>query len=276
MIYLKNIIKSELIFIRPEIKNKEQLFDFITEKSYNAGLITDKEGFKKELWERENKMSTEIAKGIAIPHVKTDYVKKDFVMVIISKKGIKYSGFASKVNIVFAIGTSLAGENYINVMAKIARFLNRDKIKENLLKSDVPDDILKLVSDFERAEKVELQKTKEEHYLIGVIVNNAEMLNSVEEILLESGLRNPTIIDSEYGIKKMLYNIPFLRSMMLYGKSSSSSKTIIGFTENADFLPSVVGVLKNEGIDFEKKGVGTMFSIKLGQIIGAIDEDIDF
>jgi len=95
MIFLKNIIRHELIFIRPDIKNKEQLFDFIAEKAVNSGVVKDSIGFKKELWERENKMSTEIAKGIAIPHVRSDYVGKDFVMVIISSKGIKYSGFSS-------------------------------------------------------------------------------------------------------------------------------------------------------------------------------------
>ena len=275
MIFLKNIIKDEHIFIKPKLKDKKSLFEFIADKAFLLKLIDDKNNYLNDLWERENKMSTEIAKGIAIPHVKSASVIKDFIIVIISPDGIKYGGFKSKVNIVFAIGTSTKAENYINVMAKIARFLNQDDFKQRLLRADVPQDVLLLINEFENTELIKIQRETKEHFLVGLIINNSEHESKVEEILLEAGLRNTTIIDSEYGIKKILYNIPFLRSFMLYGKTNSTSKTIIGFTCEKDFVSKIVGIFKNEGIDFEKKGEGVLFMIKLMEMIGAIDEDID-
>ncbi len=42
-----------------------------------------------------------------------------------------------------------------------------------------------------------------------------------------------------------------------------------------DFEKYTVVILKNEGIDLEQKGQGAMFMIKIAEMIGAIDEDID-
>jgi len=271
---LKDNSNKDLIIVNSKIKEKEELFEKISNTVLKKGYIEDREIFLKELWERENQISTEISKGIGMPHIKSDIVKKDFIMIVISKDGIKYGGFNKKVNIVFCIGVKKGSKTYLNIMARIARFLSNQEIKKALMNSDVAEDVMKLILDFE---KVEIIKTevKKDRYLATIIINKASEFEKAMELAIEIGLTNPTILDSIYGIRKMLFDIPFLSTFALLSNKNASSKILIGVTEDKEYAKRLSGVLKNEKIDITKEGVGIIFLQKLEDVVGGNDESID-
>ncbi len=271
---LKDNSNKDLIIVNSKIKEKEELFEKISNTVLKKGYIEDREIFLKELWERENQISTEISKGIGMPHIKSDIVKKDFIMIVISKDGIKYGGFNRKVNIVFCIGVKKGSKTYLNIMARIARFLSNQEIKKALMNSDVAEDVMKLILDFE---KVEIIKTevKKDRYLATIIINKASEFEKAMELAIEIGLTNPTILDSIYGIRKMLFDIPFLSTFALLSNKNASSKILIGVTEDKEYAKRLSGVLKNEKIDITKEGVGIIFLQKLEDVVGGNDESID-
>ncbi|OQY09775.1 MAG: hypothetical protein B6I28_02415 [Fusobacteriia bacterium 4572_132] len=271
---LKNIVSKDLIITKCKMKDREELFEKIAELVLSKGYIENKDDFLKGIWERENQISTEIAKGIGMPHIKSDIVKKDFIVVIISKEGIKYGGFNKKVNLIFCIGVEKDSKTYLNIMAKIARFLSKEEIKKSLINSDVPEDVMKLISDFEKVEivKTEGQKNK---YLATIIINKVVEFDKVMELAIETGLVNPTIIDSTYGIRKMFFDIPFLNTFALFSDKNISSKILIGITEDKEYAKRLAGVLKNEEIDIEQEGKGIIFLQKLEDVVGGNDDSID-
>ena len=162
----------------------------------------------------------------------------------------------------------------MNIIARIARFLSKENIKQSLLNADVPDDIIKLISDFE---KVDMTKytVKKQKYLATIIINNVDNFDKVMELSIEIGLKNPTIIDSIYGIRKMFFNVPFLSSFLLSSDKNTASKIMIGVTEDNEYARRLAGNLKNEGINIIEDGQGMILLQKLEDIIGGNDEVID-
>ncbi len=271
---LQNLINRDLIITDCKIKDKKDVISKISEISFSKGYIRNKQFFLKEILDRENEISTEISQGIGMPHIKSDNITKNFMAIIISKKGINYGGFHHKVNIMFCVGVNKDNKAYLNIIAKIARFLSKENVKKSLLNADVPDDVIKLITDFEKVE-INIDKIKKQKYFATIIINNVDNFDKVMELSIEIGLKNPTIIDSIYGIRKMFFNIPFLSSFLLSGNKNTSSKILVGVTEDKEYARILAGNLKNEGIDLEKEGQGIILLQKLEDMIGGNDEVID-
>lgn len=276
---LKSLINKALIAVNTKVKNRKELFELIAEKALSKDFITEKELFIEDLMEREKQGSTELQKGIAIPHTRSKSVKKEFIFVATSQKGIKFSDFALKgsVKLLFCIGTPPDNKQYINVLARIARLLQKQEFKDRLLKCDVPEDIEQLISEYERLEYSPMKlKDSKEFHLILLTVNNTEKSQEILQLFIELGIANPTIVDSIYGIRKLLYDIPFFGGFILGKDKTSASNIIMGITDNEKITAQLAGALKNEGIDLNKKGEGMLFSIKISNVFGGFDEDIDF
>jgi len=119
------------------------------------------------------------------------------------------------------------------------------------------------------------KKEKTEKFLAGIITNEADEFKKVMELAIETGLDSPTIIDSEYGVKKLLYDMPFLGAFSLFSDKSMASQIILGITDDKDYAKNLAGALKNEDINIEDEGAGVIFMIKLFEVIGGVTEILD-
>ncbi|MFW6366093.1 MAG: PTS sugar transporter subunit IIA [Spirochaetota bacterium] len=99
------------------------------------------------LKDRERMMSTGIGFGIAIPHAKISQVKRIAFAVGISKKGIDFDSMDGKpVHLVILVA---AGEDqhkqYLSVMSNIMSLLKNDAVKERIINSSSPEEVLELM-----------------------------------------------------------------------------------------------------------------------------------
>jgi len=110
-------------------------------------IITNKESFIKEIFEREKLMSTGIGYGIAIPHIKDKSIK-DFVIAFGRKKsGLEYDSIDNKpVKIIFMIGASdKQDKDYIRVLSKLVLRLKNKNFVKQLLNARSADEIYGLI-----------------------------------------------------------------------------------------------------------------------------------
>ena len=88
--FLHDLFKPEFIKIDMEAEDKDEAFEELVDHFCKASKLNVREECLKALWERENKMSTGIQKGIAIPHGTVSFAKETHVILGISRKGIDY------------------------------------------------------------------------------------------------------------------------------------------------------------------------------------------
>ncbi len=110
-------------------------------------LITDPKTFSKEIFKRENLMSTGIGYCIAIPHARHKTVK-DFVMAIGRKcEGLEYGSIDDKpVKLIFMIGASdKQDKDYIRVLSRLVLRLKNKEFVDKMLSVEKPKDIYELI-----------------------------------------------------------------------------------------------------------------------------------
>ncbi|MCK4797743.1 MAG: PTS sugar transporter subunit IIA [Spirochaetes bacterium] len=273
---LLKFINKDSIFINPSIKTKDELFEFMSKKSFKKGLITNAEEFKNGLIKREAQGSTELKPGIAIPHVKSDIVNEIFIMIAIFKKGIKFTpGFGKGAEIIFLIGAPKMENKYINVLGAIARLIDKDDFIKEFKKANVVEDIIYALKKYSITDKT-LEKGKT-NYLITLSLNTNFSLKSILAIFLELGIQQPVHFTGENLSTKNHFGLSFFGfSAVDVKKPLTENKTIQGISEDKDAVIKLYKLLKEEGINLDSPGIGSLFSIELHNSFGGINPEIEF
>jgi PTS system nitrogen regulatory IIA component len=145
---LKKIIQEENCLILKESKKTEVLIEMI-KAIMQTGRAEDEENLKKEIFYREQLMSTGIGMGIGVPHIRFKGVTEPVAAVGIYPKGIDdYDSIDDEeVTIVIMI---LVGENqhrqHIRLLSQIMEKLKDKKLRERLLQSQSSEEIYNIMT----------------------------------------------------------------------------------------------------------------------------------
>ena len=161
---LSDYVKIENIIYDFEGEDKNILIKEMGGILTASGEVADEDDFIDGIIKREDVESTAIGNGIAIPHTRGEFCKHLAISIGMSKKGIDFNALDGKpVHIVFMIAApEEARKEYLQVIAKIARFLKSENNKKRILDANTKDDILQVIGDFDASfPGVETVKTKD-------------------------------------------------------------------------------------------------------------------
>lgn len=118
----------------------EQMLDAIA----STGVVTDREAFRKALFEREAIRSTGF-KGVAIPHVRIDEILEPTVGIGICKEGIDFESLDSEpvsIVVLFAMPSG-SDKEYLSFLAQVMMALRTGDFCEKLTLCNTPQEVLK-------------------------------------------------------------------------------------------------------------------------------------
>ena len=149
---MEKILKvSELInedfIIDIESDNKKDALNELLDIICQSSLITDRKIFSKEIFKREELMSTGIGYQIAIPHARHSSVQ-DFVMAIGRKsEGLEYESIDDKpVKLIFMIGASdKQDKDYIRLLSRLVLRLKNKEFVDKILAAENPAEIYQII-----------------------------------------------------------------------------------------------------------------------------------
>jgi nitrogen PTS system EIIA component len=271
----KNIIDKKLIVIDPNIKDKQDLFEKMVNQAYAEDYIIHRKKFLSALQEREELSNTELYQGVAFPHARSNEASQVFVSIIISKKGIDYGNpELGKVKLIFFFGCPLdKSREYLQLLAHTTRLVRDDKFRNKLLKAKSPEE----VEDILIAYDIEMiESEQQDNFLMIFVLNKPELTSEVLSAMVEVGINNSSIVDSISMARKLAYEIPVFAGLSYIGQGNSKSSTMIFCQINNRQTPAkLTEILKSNGIDINKKGVGYIQTIKIDTLIGETEEEID-
>jgi len=146
-ITLNEIFEPRTIILNLDGKTKEEVFNELAGAIANVHTECNYSSMLTSLWERENKLSTGIGSGIAIPHAFYEGVNKIAGAIGISQTGIEYNALDQKaVNIVFMliIGRQ-ANENHLYVLNQLSTLAKSDA-SSMLLKANNKETVMDILS----------------------------------------------------------------------------------------------------------------------------------
>lgn len=130
-----------------EAKNKLDAIEELAMVFDCSDICSDATSLVKALKEREEIMSTGIGFGIAIPHAKIDSIKRMTFAIGISKEGIEFDSLDGEpvyLVILVAAGKKQHKE-YLRLLSQIMAILKKDEIKDKIISSDSPAEIIKIL-----------------------------------------------------------------------------------------------------------------------------------
>jgi len=138
-----SLFDKNLIFLDLNINSKEQLLNFLINELVKKKIV--KKDFSLSVFAREELTSTEITKGMAIPHGDKEFVLQSRVAVVRLKKGIRWGNDSKNVKIIFLL--ALKDKSKAKKFFRIFNLLVKDEeFFENLIGANSADQIYKQLS----------------------------------------------------------------------------------------------------------------------------------
>lgn len=133
----KEIFRPDLIDLNVEIKNSNELFEYISKKLLNKGLVFP--GYFSALKEREKNFPTGLETknfNVAIPHANPENVKVPFIYIVRLANPIvmKQMGDGKEIDVkeIFVLGIK-DGKKQVDVLSTLMELFTNDNFSKSYL-----------------------------------------------------------------------------------------------------------------------------------------------
>lgn len=136
---------------------KDGVIDELVETLSTAGILSDKTSFKEAIHAREAQSTTGVGEGIAIPHAKSDAVKKPAIAFGKAIDGIEYESLDGQpARLFFMIAAPAGGaQTHLEALAKLSGILMNEEVRTELLHATTKEEVIETINLHDEIEKDE-------------------------------------------------------------------------------------------------------------------------
>ena len=157
-----DLLSKKSIKLNAAPKSKPEAIDMLIDLQVKGGNISDKEAYKKGILAREEKGSTAVGEGIAIPHAKSEAVKAPSLAAMTVPDGVDYEALDDEPsNLLFMIAAPNDGDVHLEVLSRLMTILMDEDFRDDLLKARDADEFLKVIDDMEKEKYPDEPATEE-------------------------------------------------------------------------------------------------------------------
>ena len=153
---LRNIITPDVVITNLESTEKEECFAELLELIVAKHPEINRKKALDSLIERENKLSTAVAKDAAIPHALVESVPRVAIALGISKQGIEFESIDPEVSerpivhvIIEILFDGKNAELRINVLRDILELVNHPDFIEKALRAETSNELCDLINSLQ-------------------------------------------------------------------------------------------------------------------------------
>ncbi len=161
---IKDLLKKDLMIMDLKANTKMEAIDEMIARLKEKNIVSDADVFKDLILKREERSSTGLGEGIAMPHAKTSVVNSPSDLFARSNKGVDYDALDGEpVHIFFMIAASEGAHDlHIETLAKLSKMLLNDDFTKGLLTCGSPDEVYALVDKYsEKPQETPKEEVKE-------------------------------------------------------------------------------------------------------------------
>lgn len=146
-----DLLKKDAIQLNTSVSSKTEAIDELIALHKKAGNLTDADAYKSAILEREKQGTTAIGEGIAVPHAKSDSVKKPGLSAITVPGGVDYNAPDGKASdILFMIAAPLDGDLHLEILSRLMVMLMEAEFCADLRNAKTPEEFLNIIDKKER------------------------------------------------------------------------------------------------------------------------------
>ncbi len=177
---ISQLLKKEGIALNMKPSSKEEAIDILVDLHEKAGNISNKEEYKKGIWEREKHSSTAVGDGIAIPHAKNKAVKRPALAAMTVPDGVDFDSMDGNPAMLFFMiaAPEEGGSVHLEVLSRLSVLLIDEDFRKSLMSAKNTEEFLSVI-DKKEAEK--FGETEKDETVSEKITDNTHINKAVPE-----------------------------------------------------------------------------------------------
>ena len=226
----------------------------------------------EKLKKREEKGSTALGDGVAIPHSAVPGMK-DFVMALaVSKRGIPFEALDKKKVHVLAVIVGPEGKpkEHIQLLAKLSHVFRSSEVRRRLINSPTSLGLYETFMSRCRAHETAGGDRSKKQKVVILQVQTRSLFDEIVEVLADLGVGGVSVMEST-GMKRSFSRMPLFADFIhFFGDHSDDGHTII-FTVYEDNVDDVLTELEEVTGDLDTHSGAMMIVLEPWLIKGSLD-----
>ena len=146
---LKSVLTAETISLHLKGSTKEEIINELLDILVAAGKIKNREAAYEAVMDREQKMSTGMKHGIAIPHGKSATISDLVACIGISDKSVDFDSLDHEPSRIFIMTLSPVEKTgpHLQFLAEISLLFKSAEKRQEILNAQSPDSIIKVLAE---------------------------------------------------------------------------------------------------------------------------------
>ncbi len=152
---ITDLLDKNSIELNASPKNKQEALDEAVALMAASGKLSDIEGYRKQVYAREEESTTGIGGGIAIPHGKCNAVKAPGLAAMVIRDGVEFQSLdGAPVDLLFLIAAPDTEDNiHLDVLSKLSVLLMGEDFIEKLKAAKTVEEFLRVIDDADEEAK---------------------------------------------------------------------------------------------------------------------------
>lgn len=147
-----DLLSKDSILLNGAPKSKAEAIDMLVDLQVKGGNISDRETYKQGILAREEKGSTAVGEGIAIPHAKSSAVTAPSLAAMTVPGGVDYEALDDEPSdVLFMIAApDTNADVHLEVLSRLMTLLMDEDFRANLLSAKDTDEFLAVIDKAEK------------------------------------------------------------------------------------------------------------------------------
>lgn len=132
-------------------RQKEKVLEYFVDLLEKSGLVLHRRKLLTDFINRERKASTALENGVAVPHVRSRYMRDVAIAVARSPEGHDFDAIDNRpTHLFFIIATpSHIGDLHIKIYKQLAEMFSFEGIFEELMAVEHPGEVIRILRQFD-------------------------------------------------------------------------------------------------------------------------------
>lgn len=144
---LMTVLHPEMIALGLKGTTKIEIIDELIDVAARSGKVSDREAAKASVLERENRMSTGMKHGIAIPHGKTPAVQELVACIGVSQNPVDFDALDHQGCRIFIMTLSPPEKTgpHLQFLAEVSMLFRSEEKRQAILNATTPEEIIDIL-----------------------------------------------------------------------------------------------------------------------------------
>lgn len=152
---ITDLLDKRSISLDAAPKSKEEALNDAVALMEASGRLNDVEGYRRQVFAREEESTTGVGEGIAIPHGKCSSVNTPGLAAMVIKNGVDFDSLDGEpVTLLFLIAAPDTEDNiHLDVLSKLSMMLMDEKFTTSLRNAGTVDEFLDIIDRADEEKK---------------------------------------------------------------------------------------------------------------------------